>query len=214
MHEFSSKHAFLPDICIVACSPRADGNSDHVAHVFSQGIHDACSTLNCKTPNIKTLYLRDFNIIPCIGCNACFVLKKCIYAEKDDVDYLFSCIKQAEHIFLTSPIFFYHLPATAKAFMDRAQQFYVQRIQEDGNVLTTQDVSVALVAARKQGENLFKGTLWSLRYFFDVFPMKITKNILLKGFDDKGELAQDALACAQIKEHAKDIVQKLYTPPA
>ncbi len=216
MQELYSKDTARPEICILACSPRAHGNSDTVAHTFAQAVQDECCVLKYATPNIKILYLREYAIIPCIGCNACFTLKKCIFAEKDDVDYLYSCMMNATHIFLASPIFFYHLPAIAKAFMDRAQQFYVHRSENSVNSLnyvakpSSQQVSVALVAARKQGENLFKGTLWSLHYFFDVFRIEIANPLLFKGFDEKDEFAQNALACAQVQEHAKSIVQNIY----
>ncbi len=208
-------HVSSADICVLACSPRQGGNSDYAAQLFVQGLQAKCSALKVNTPSIQTLYLREFTISPCIGCNVCFSLESCIYSQKDEAECLFSCIKNAKHVFLTAPIFFYHVPAIAKAFMDRGQQYYAKRMQQ-GNLeneqgtLNCKSASVALVAARKQGDNLFKGTLWSLHYFFDVFPIKITKSLLLPGFDAQDDLARNEAACTQINMHGKEIAQQFF----
>ncbi len=211
MHTHCVKERDLAPICVLACSPRQGGNSDAIAQLFADGVHSVTQD-KLDTPQVKILYLRNFNILSCIGCDACHHSSRCIYEGKDDVAYLFSCMQRASYIFFASPIYFYHIPAKTKAFMDRAQQFWGQHLKHKAVVHTEQSIlhdkakaGVALVAARKQGENLFQGSLWSLQYFFDVFSVKITDKLLFPGFDGAQELLQDTATCQQIYKHGQNV---------
>ncbi len=199
---------FSAPICVLACSPRMDGNSDHVAKLFAEGVMSFPTKENFT--KVQILYLRDFNIQPCKACDACVHDTRCILENKDDVNTLFSHIQNAPHVFFASPIYFYHIPAIAKAFMDRAQKFWGQSQKTKEKALAKKSASVALVAARNKGENLFQGSLWSLKYFFDAFSIEITEKLLFPGFDGPEELAQNIQACERIRRHGKEVAQNIW----
>ncbi len=218
----------LAPVCILACSPRAGGNSDHMAELFAKGVRQGGKELNLQA---HIYALREYHILPCTACNACFAHPQgqCQLSARDDVAELFGHMAKASHIFLAAPIFFYHVPAMAKAFMDRAQQFWAQRmchntygathkhvapqnrpqhnnhqhtslsILQKGRPPLQNNVSVGLVAARTKGDNLFAGTLWSLRYFFDLFDKEVGQQHLFMGHDGPSDFAKDAAACAHIE---------------
>ncbi len=207
-------------ICIIACSPRAQGNSDYMATLYAKGLKRAISDfnshhqgLNSHHFNINHFALRNYNIMPCIACNACFKhsQNQCILSAKDDVDKLFAKIMQAEHVFLAAPIFFYHLPAIAKAFMDRAQQYWARQNSIKLPKKTSKNVTLGLVAARTKGDNLFAGTIWSLKYFFELFNYTIGEKYLFTGHDGPTDFAQDGRACAQIEQAGFEQGKKMLT---
>ncbi len=196
-------------VCILACSPRAQGNSDHMAALFAKGVRQGGEKYGLQA---HIYALRDYHILPCTGCNACFSHGKCVWQHKDDVTELFTHMSKASHTFWASPIFFYHLPAVAKAFMDRAQQFWAQHAQNTKLSPKHHNVSVGLVAARSKGDNLFTGSLWSLHYFFALFNKEIKEKHLFTGHDGPKDFINDSAACARIEE-AGYLVGKHISPP-
>ncbi len=197
-----------PPVCILACSPRAQGNSDHMAELFAQGVRQGGQEHGIQA---HIYALRDYSILPCTACGACFRHPQglCQFSTKDDVAELFSHIIEAPHVFFAAPIFFYHVPAIAKAFMDRAQQLWAQRSKSTEKKTMQKKASVGLVAARSKGDNLFSGTLWSLHYFFDVFHREIEDKHLFTGHDGPKDFAQDALACSRIEKAGYAIGRQL-----
>ncbi len=173
---------------ILACSPRAHGNSDHMAQCFAKGIQSQGGTATLR-------YLREAHIMPCIACGACFTHPEhqCVFAEKDDVQEFFEHIQKAQLVFLAVPIFFYHVPTILKAFIDRAQCLYAKRQHsENTEHMVIKPVHVGFVAARKKGEKLFAGSTLTLQYFFELFHRNIQEVHPILGYDSKNDFANDA----------------------
>ncbi len=200
-------------ICILASSPRAGGNSESMAQYFAQGVRSAGGQANI-------LFLRDRHVLPCRACYACHstyqdnssntpTLQRaqapssgCILAKQDHVQDIFTHIAAAPLLFITAPIFFYHLPAQLKALIDRGQLLWEQKEKVAQNMTSPKPISkpafIGLVAARKRGDKLFEGSLLTLRYFLRLFDMHIQDTCLMTGYDAPQDLAHDAKACAHL----------------
>ncbi len=190
-------------VYILACSPRVGGNSDTMAQQVAQGVRQAGG-------EAQVLFLREYTIQPCTGCGACFVHQQhaCIFEKKDHAAQLFALLEGDAPMVLISPIYFYHVPAQLKAFMDRAQKYWAKSaaMQEAQGLLPSftkqsweKKVIVGLVAARQRGENLFTGTLLSLELFLDVFQRSIQEKSFWTGYDGPQDFAQDVEACKQMQ---------------
>lgn len=184
---------------------------------------------------MQTWRLRDYTILPCTACYAC---KKnpdhdCVLDPRDDAARLFALLLRAPALHFAAPIFFYHLPAQFKAFIDRGQRFWLLReaghpsMQHVGQNLAAQTEQhvgknaettapkrtawVTLVAARKQGAQLFAGSLLSLKYFLQPFNIQLAEPLLLTGVDTPQDLAQSAELCARVQDYgcraAQDFLQ-------
>ena len=187
-------------ISVFACSPRSSGNTDLMVHNFVQGVRAAGGSVEVTT-------LRDYTVLPCSVCHYCAeeANANCLLARRDDAETLFRRIEEASLVCMVSPIFFYHLPAQLKCLIDRAQRYWVRRQRQIKNSPDRQAPPgrpgiVGLVAARTRGEKLFEGSMLTLKYFFDLFDIRVVDGCQLMGYDQPDELARDGVACMRLYE--------------
>ncbi len=181
------------EVLILGCSPRKGGNSDFAANEVARSARNMGF-------NPEVLYLRDFHILPCIACRECASSPdfRCVLEEKDQCGVILNRIDRAEILCFCSPIFFYHLPARFKALIDRGQSFY-ERWLKTGSRGKAGRALCVLVAGRKKGEALFKGSLLTLKYFLEPFNHEIF-DLCLRGVDEKGDLENDLTARSGIAD--------------
>ena len=187
-------------IRVLACSPRSSGNTDLMVHNFVQGVRAAGG-------GADVTYLRDYTVLPCAVCHYCAedVNNQCLLAKRDDAEILFRQLEEAPLVCLIAPIFFYHLPAQLKCLIDRAQRYWVRRQRQlnnapDWQAPPSRPALVGLVAARTRGEKLFEGSMLTLKYFFDLFDLRVADGCQLMGYDQPDDLANDGVACMRLYE--------------
>ncbi len=97
-------------------SKRKSGNT---ASLVKRAINSA------KRENIKTeiIYLGDYDIKGCYGCEHCQKAYKCII--KDDMQELYKKILEADAIIAGTPTYFYNVSSDMKAFIERLYCFEV-----------------------------------------------------------------------------------------
>lgn len=187
-----------PPATVFLCGPRAGGNSDTAGLAFARGLEERGGT-------VRVLALRDFAVAPCRGCGACLAPgHRCVLArEGDAAESLFAHIRESPVVAFAAPIYFYHLPALFKGFIDRAQRHWAVRYaagdDEEGMsaAATLPPVRVLLVSGRPRGEQLFAGALLSLKYFLWPFYRTLAAPCLFRGYDAPGDLAGAPEALAQ-----------------
>lgn len=69
------------------------------------------------------IFLGDYNIIDCNGCEGCKDTYKCVI--DDDMQELYPAILESDAVILGSPAYFYNITADMKAFIDRCYCFEV-----------------------------------------------------------------------------------------
>ena len=180
-----------------ACSPRPDGNSDHAASLFVKGVTAAGGACHIHT-------LRRFHVQPCLGQGHCEKdpEAKCPLSKTDQAEVLFQTLLSAPYVFFSSPIYFYHLPAVFKAWIDRGQRYYVlgRRKGRDMPDQAARPAYVCLIAGREKGEKLFEGSLLTLKYFLKSFNVVIKETLTFPGYDGPGELMRDEKAAKAIMD--------------
>ena len=173
-------------------SPRPGGNSDQAAALFARSL---------DFPP-RPVFLRDHALDPCTGCGACAEDGLCRIGA-DGAEELFTRLDAACGLVLTAPVYFYHLPSQAKAWIDRAQARYLARQCGRGVSGSIRPAYVVLLAGRTRGENLFAGILPTLRYFLEVFDFKIEGTALLRGVDEAGDFSRDMDAMDAVRNLAR-----------
>ena len=105
-----------PSAFIAACSPRRGGNSDCAAETVR---------LALPVPAL-TARVADAGVRPCVSCGHCLSHPgECaLDGARDGAAALFSHAAAAHLTLIVSPIYFYHLPAQAKAWIDRSQRWW------------------------------------------------------------------------------------------
>jgi len=100
----------------VGSSPRKNGNTDILLDCFLKG---AAS----KGAETKKVFLRDYSIESCIGCEACRKDGNCTKFY-DGMQLLYPEIEDCKGLILGSPTYNYNVTSDMKAFIDRLYPFY------------------------------------------------------------------------------------------
>jgi len=140
---------------------------------------------------VDKVVVSEIKVHPCMEIYACRREGKC--AIKDDMEWLYVKLLEADHIVFSSPIFFYGLTSQAKAIVDRCQALWVRKHtlgMETGDKRVRRGVFVSVGATR--GEKLFDGAVLTVKYFFNAIGVKYAGDLLIRGIEHE----------AQIREHA------------
>ncbi|MFA9423722.1 MAG: flavodoxin family protein [Sedimentibacter sp.] len=91
-------------------SSRRSGNTDILVNKVLEGVKSNGIETNC-------IFLPDFNIKDCTGCEGCKSSYKCVI--KDDMQKIYPLIEKADALVIGSPTYFYNVTGLTKNFLDR-----------------------------------------------------------------------------------------------
>lgn len=91
-------------------SKRKKGNTAYL-------INQTLDSIDSNQIETDTIYLGDYNISGCIGCEGCKYTYKCVI--QDDMQKLYPIIMDADAIVIGSPTYFYNITSLMKAFIER-----------------------------------------------------------------------------------------------
>ena len=84
--------------------------TDQLLQAFLAGAQEAGATC-------ELIYLRNFKIMPCLGCFGCWLKTPGHRVQSDDMtDKLFSKFVQADIVVLASPLYYFSMNACLKSF--------------------------------------------------------------------------------------------------
>jgi multimeric flavodoxin WrbA len=180
-------------------SPRREGNTEILLDEALRGASDYGGLC-------EKVILRDLKITPCLEIYKCAEDGVC--AIQDEMQELFPKIIQAERLLLASPIFFYSVPALAKAMIDRCQSLWAKKYILKLPVSPIADrKGVFISVAATRGKKLFDGVRLTVRYFFDAIDVVYSDELFVRGVDEKGEVRGQPEAL----EAAYDLGRRLVT---
>jgi len=174
---------------IFACSHRRGGNSDHAAELLARGVREAGG-------QAEVLYVRDVKVMPCLACGYCDSpertgRERCVLGTTDQAWDLFTHCLSARTILFASPIYFYHLPSRLKTWIDRGQQFWRARLDNEPwiqDLPPGRTAHAVLLAGQPSGEKLFDGARLTLKYFMQNFNMALADPQVFRGVDTRNDL--------------------------
>jgi multimeric flavodoxin WrbA len=164
-------------------SPRKGGNSDVLLDWILKGVRRAGG-------EVEVIRLCSLRIQACTNCGQCDETGVCVL--RDDMAGLYEKIIAAEKIILAAPIYFYGIPAHAKAFVDRSQALWnrkrllMARGEYQHNPL--RKGFLVSVAATK-GTRVFDGARLTMTYAYDAMDCKYEGEFLVRGVDKCGDMA-------------------------
>lgn len=86
-------------------------------------VQEALNEVQCEEIETEMIFLGDYNIRGCIGCEGCKDTYKCVI--KDDMQKLYPRILEADAIIMGSPTYFYNITSDMKAFIERLYCFQI-----------------------------------------------------------------------------------------
>ena len=165
------------NILILSGSPRKGGNTELLAEALAKGAS--------AQHHVEIVSVRDYNVNPCLGCNACFKSNG-ICAQKDDMTILYEKMSQADMLVIASPVYFYGISAQLKAVIDR----FHNPIRDSFHI---KKMALLLVGAASLPE-LFDAILTEYNLCLKFFNIEDAGKVLVRGVKDKGDINKtDAL---------------------
>jgi len=178
----------------LACSPRQKGNTSTLAGLALKKLHKAgCST--------EYLQLTDFSVSPCRACGACSSSGKCVI--RDDTRLIYDKILAADRILVAAPIYSMGINAQAKAFIDRAQQFWAlkyllgQKVIDEYNRPVRKGLFISCAGTDLPG--VFDGAVRVIKYFFKMLEIELSGTLCYSNVDKKGEIIKNEKALAEVQ---------------
>jgi multimeric flavodoxin WrbA len=169
-----------------AGSPRRGGNSETLLDWVLEALKDEHDVA------IEKIALVEANINPCMGCNLCEKLNRCV--QRDGMDSIDEKIIAADLIILAAPIFCMGINAQAKVLIDRAQVFrsrkYVLKLPVVLPERKGKRIGVFLSTAGQTWEYVFDAAIPSVKCFFNVIEVreKDIRYLMVNGVDEKGAI--------------------------
>jgi multimeric flavodoxin WrbA len=105
-------------IVAILGSPRKEGNSELMLNEAIRAVEEEGHSVTLFRPS-------DMDISPCTNCGGCDETGECII--EDQMNEVYSAIRQADRFIISSPIFFFGIPAQLKALIDRCQAIWCEK---------------------------------------------------------------------------------------
>lgn len=181
-------------------SPRKGGNSDFLLDKALEG----AALLGAE---IKKIYVRDLQISGCQECGGCDQTGECVIA--DGMTEVYPLLWETPVIILSSPVFFYGMPAQAKMLVDRSQALWSRRMLEKaGKDKKGHDrgKGYLLAVGATRGKNLFEGIELSAKYFFDALDKDYAGGLFFRSVEGAGKIQEHPTALEEAFAFGKKVV--------
>lgn len=160
------------NILILNGSMRKNGNTARLVQSFADGA--------VQNNNVEIVYVADYNVNPCIGCNSCFVREGNNCFQDDDMVKIYEKLRNADIVVIASPVYFYGISAQLKAIVDRLHtpMRNTFHIKKPG----------LLIVGAAQLPNLFDPILIQYQMVLDFFKLESIGTVLVRGVNDIGDI--------------------------
>ena len=163
------------NILILSGSPRKGGNTDLLVEAFVKGAS--------QKHHVELVSVRDYEVNPCMGCNACFRNEQHTCAQKDDMTIIYEKMAHADMLVMASPVYFYGLSAQLKAVTDRCHN-------PIRDTFSIKKMALLLVGAATLPE-LFDSILAQYQLCLNFFKLEDVGRVLVRGVKDKGDIKKN-----------------------
>ena len=179
----------MSNIIILVGSMRKNGNTARLVQSFADGA--------VQNNNVEIVYVADYNVNPCIGCNSCFAREGNQCFQDDDMVQIYEKLRNADIVVIASPVYFYGISAQLKAIVDRLHT-------PMRNTFHIKKLGLLLVGAAEL-PNLFDPIIMQYQMVLDFFKLESIGMVLVRGVKDIGDI-DDSPALKEAYELGKSLV--------
>jgi multimeric flavodoxin WrbA len=190
----------------ISTSPRIHGNSDILLRQALSGAESA----GAKT---EYIHLSDYDISPCIECNACYSKGEC--KIQDDFQQLIKKILGADRLIFATPVFFMAVCAQAKMLIDRSQCLWAYKYVLNKQLFSSERDRRAMVIAvgGSKSKKQFDGIQLTMKFYFDALDINYSHNLFINKIDDFGEIHKHPTAIKEALRLGKELTNAESPPP-
>jgi multimeric flavodoxin WrbA len=111
---------------------------------------------------------------------------------EDGMQAVYEALDRSDRIVMAAPIYFYNVPAQAKAVIDRTQALWSRKYSpeetEERSFVRPDRKGFFIGVGATRGKRLFDGTLYTIRYFFDAIDAEHAGTLVYGEVDGKGAI--------------------------
>lgn len=133
-----------------------------------------------KGVEVESIRVSDFDVKPCVGCNACKKEPSGRCVVHDDMMYFWEKMSKTDVLVAASPVYFYGVSAQLKAFIDRLHA----PARKD---LPIKKLGLLLVAADTR-EMVFDSILVQYKHIADFFSLESVGEVCVSGVRERGDI--------------------------
>lgn len=196
----------LKVLCISG-SPRGGGNTDVLLASLFRGVEES-------GVEAEKIFLRDYLVQPCIGCERCRKDKICSRLN-DGMQLLYPKIVESIGLILGSPTHSYNVTAIVKAFIDRLYPFYeftddrprnfTSRLAEQGR----KAIVFSVCEQDEMGETGF--TLEAMGYPLTALGYEVIEDFSVTGIFERGIVRNEMEVVNAAFERGRRLAKNLLT---
>lgn len=176
-------------------SPRKGGNSDILLDEFLRGSKEQGAGIEC-------IRLCELRVGGCKGCGGCEKVGRCVI--EDDMKIVYEALDRSDRVVMAAPVYFYNVPAQAKAVIDRTQALWARKYlqgEAQGRPASRPDRQGFFIGVgATRGKRLFDGTIYTIRYFFDAIDVEHQGTLVYGEVDEKGAIRDHPTAMKECFE--------------
>ena len=190
----------------ISTSPRNHGNSDLL-------LREALSGADSAGAKTEYIHLSDYDVAPCIECNACYSRGDC--KIQDDFQQLLKKILDADRLIFATPVFFMNVCAQAKMLIDRSQCLWAYKYVLNKPLFSSERDRRAMVIAvgGSKSKKQFESIQLTMKSQFDVLDINYSTNLFTSKIDDFGEIHQHPIALKEAFRLGKELITVKSPPP-
>ncbi len=176
-------------------SPRAKGNSDILLETLLR-------KMRCHGSRTRSIQVAKKKIKPCLELTVCESKGTCPIKDEMQAE-IYAYLRQAEIVVVSTPVFFYNVPAQFKALIDRSQALWARKYRlklRDPRSGVRRGFLLAVGAT--SGARLFEGLELTTRYFFDAIDAVPAGSLTYKGIESRGQILDIASLETDIEQAA------------
>lgn len=179
---------------ILTGSPRKKGHTAEMAAYLAD-------RLNTEVEILSLDHRTD--IMPCRDCRYCFTHKAC--SIQDPMQEIYQKLDEADRIVFAAPVYFYNIPGSMKAVLDRLQVYWAAVIRGD-KPETVRKGGILLAGGAPESPRQFLGAVQTFQYMLDDLGVSC-EGVVTMGDSDRKGLADRA----DVQEALERLAQKLNT---
>ncbi len=171
-------------ILAILGSPRK-GNSEIL-------LNEAIKFCSGKNHEISFIKACDLNISGCTACDACKDTGECIIS--DDMNRVYSLLREANRIIIASPIFFFGVPAQLKLIIDRCQCLWYEKYVLKRPILEKEfkrKAFIILVGGMKKGQIGVTCAEATLKAFLRTINVNEHLTVSYLGYEEPGAILKN-----------------------
>jgi multimeric flavodoxin WrbA len=182
-------------------SRRKNGNTAYL-------VQQALNAIESKEVETELIFLGDYNIRGCTGCEGCKDTYKCVI--QDDMQKIYPLIMSSDAIVLGSPTYFYNMTSDMKAFIDRLYCFQVFA-EDDRSVWSSINeamggkYAVVISICEQNDEKDMGFTAEAMSKPLEGLGYRIAETVKILKLFEKGDVLQNLDALEKVQRAGKKL---------